>query len=144
MRTKPSGWVGIGVAALAAGCASSPAAVDLDQWTGRWEWQAATGGIAGRTLTPASEGYTMELRLTSGGDAELLRNGTVTQSATYELGLGRKGGSFEGRDVVRFTPTLFGSWEEMAVTFPDAAHLTLSDGCCDGFTYSFVRIGSVP
>lgn len=144
MRTRRSGWAVIGAAALAAGCASSPAAVDLDQWTGRWEWRSASGGIAGRTITPASEGYTMELRLTADGEAELLRNGTVTQRVTYELGVGKKGGSFEGRDVVRFTPTMFGSWEEMGVAFPDAGHLMLADGCCDGFTYSFARLGSVP
>lgn len=136
-------WMGVLTVWLAAaGCAGSPASVEPGDLAGRWEWQSSSGGIAGRTLTPATEGYSMELRLQTDGRAQLLKNGAVVGSADYQVGIGKTNGSFAGRDVVRFSPSLLGGWEEMGLSFPDATHLVLADGCCDGFTYSFTRVGS--
>ena len=133
------GW-GILLAAMT-GCASSSSGIELNELEGRWEWRSASGGIAGRTITPASEGYTMELRFQADGDAELYRNGALRSTATYRIGLGRQDGSFPGREVVTFTPALFG-WGEMALHLEGGDRLTFSDGCCDGFSYGFVRVGS--
>jgi hypothetical protein len=135
------GMLGGLVLAASAGCAASATGVEVDQLEGRWEWRSASGGIAGRTITPASEGYTMELRF-DGDRAELLRNGTL-RTASYQLRIGRQGGSFPDQDVVVFTPPLFG-WEEMAIAIDEAGQLILSDGCCDGFMYAFARVGPLP
>lgn len=132
------------IAAGAVGCASGPAAVELEWLEGLWEWQSSSGGIAGWTLTPASEGYTMDLRLLASGEAELYRNGGLQATAHFSTGIGHEGGSFPGRDVVRFSKPLLGGWEEMALDMPDADHLVLTDGCCDGYSYSFVRRVAAP
>src|SRR4051812_29059805 len=128
------------MAALALSACTSPTGttVRASDLTGRWEWQSASGGLAGRTITPATEGYTMQLQLSSDGKAQPFKNGTLTQSAQYELGIGPKAGSFGGRAVILFPPPLFATGE-MAVAFPDEDHLTLADGCCDGFTYNYAR-----
>jgi hypothetical protein len=133
------------VAALALSACASPTGTNVraSDLTGRWEWLSASGGLAGRTITPATEGYTMQLQLSSDGKAQLFKKGALTQSAQYELGVGSKTGSFAGRDVIRFSPPLFATGE-MSVVFPDQDHLTLADGCCDGFTYTFARTTSAP
>ena len=139
------GWRGVvtGVMlAMAAGCAASTG-VEVDRLEGRWEWLTASGGIAGWTITPATQGYTMELRFLDDGDAELYRNGALQSTADYRIVVGREDGSFAGRDVVRFTPALLG-WEEMGLALADADRLLLVDGCCDGYAYTFVRVGSAP
>jgi hypothetical protein len=136
------GMLGGLVLAVSAGCASSATGVEADRLEGRWEWRSASGGIAGRTITPASEGYSMELRF-DGDRVQLLRNGALRTTASYRLRIGREGGSFPDHDVAVFTPALFG-WEEMAIQIDEAGQLILSDGCCDGFTYAFARVGSVP
>src|SRR5687767_9257451 len=132
---------GLALVALA-GCATSPTGVQTDRLEGRWEWRSASGGIAGRTITPATEGYTMELRF-DGDRAELFRNGALRTTASYRLAIGRQGGSFPDQDVAVFTPSLFG-WEEMAIQIDETGQLILSDGCCDGFSYAFVRVGALP
>lgn len=137
-RIATRGWVV--AAAVAAGC-SSPTSVDVDELTGRWTWVSASGGIAGRTITPATEGYTMELRLSANGQAALLRSGQATRTAEFELAVGGEGGSFPGQDVIRFSEALFGGWEEMGMDLLAGDQLTLADGCCDGYAYGFVRSG---
>jgi hypothetical protein len=132
----------LAVAAMA-GCANSPTGVEVDRLEGRWEWRSASGGIAGRTITPTTEGYTMELRFVDDEEAQLFRSGALRTTARYELATGSQGGSFGGKDVVRFTPALFG-WDEMGVQISIEGELILADGCCDGFTYSFVRVGVAP
>ena len=123
--------------ALVAACGGSPTSVDVGQIEGRWEWRSASGGIAGRTITPQTEGYTMELRVAD-DEVALYRNGALQTTARYRLELGRAGGSFAGKDVVHFTPPLFG-WEEMGLQLSGAGELVLVDGCCDGYAYSWVR-----
>ena len=130
----------LALAVLAAACSSAPTAFVPERLEGRWGWTSATGGIAGRTITPASEGYSMEVRFVSGGEAQLYRNGALTRTTGYQLGIGREDGSFPGREVIRFDQALFGGWEEMSVELPAADHLVLADGCCDGYAYDFERI----
>ena len=113
-------------------CSGSPTVVEIDRLEGSWEWRSATGGIAGRTITPATEGYSLEVRFLSGGKAALYRDGQLRNETTFTLEVGRDGGSFPGRDVVRFAESLFGGWDEMGVELAGST-LILADGCCDGF-----------
>ena len=138
LRVLRTGWV---VAALLAVGCGSPTSVEESQLEGRWEWRSASGGIAGRTITPQSEGYTMELRFEGDDQVALYRSGALQTTAGYRLALGSQGGSFAGKDVVVFTPALFG-WEEMGLQLSVEGDLILADGCCDGFTYTWARAGS--
>lgn len=79
------------------------------------------------------------MRFLSGGKAELYRDGQLWNETTFTLEVGRDGGSFPGRDVVRFAESLFGGWDEMGVELAGST-LILADGCCDGFAYSFERL----
>src|SRR5687767_14440924 len=129
---------GLALVALA-GCATSPTGVQTDRLEGRWEWRSASGGIAGWTITPATEGYTMELRFAN-GEARLYRDGTLRGATGFRLAIGREGGSFAGQEVVRFEDPLLGFGEEMGLALPDPDRLVLADGCCDGYAYEFARI----
>src|SRR5688572_3510324 len=118
MRSATRVWAVLAAMTAVAGC-SSPTSVEVDELTGRWEWVSASGGIAGRTITPATEGYTMELRLSAEGEAELIRSGQPTRTADFELAIGSEAGSFAGQDVIRFTEPLLGGWEEMGIELRD-------------------------
>jgi hypothetical protein len=73
--------LGVVVAALA-GCSSGPTEpIVNDRIFGVWEWVRAEGGIAGDTITPETEGFTMVLRITRPDRIELSRDG-VTQVDT--------------------------------------------------------------
>jgi hypothetical protein len=137
------GWRGValGLALASGACASSSTGVEEGELEGRWEWRSASGGIAGRTITPASEGYTMELRFDD-DEVGLYRGGALQRTAEYRLTIGREG-SFPGQTVIRFDPALLG-WEEMSVDLSDDDTLLLVDGCCDGYAYTFARVGSTP
>jgi hypothetical protein len=127
-------------ALLIAACSSAPTALVPDRLEGRWAWTSATGGIAGWTITPATEGYTMEVRFLGTGTAQLYRDGVLTRTTDFEIGIGREGGSFPGREVIRFEEPLFGGWEEMLLELPEPDRLLLADGCCDGYAYDFARV----
>jgi hypothetical protein len=141
-RPNRRGALALALLSLAAGsgCASDPTALFPERLEGRWAWTSASGGIAGRTITPATEGYTMEVRFLASGQAQLYRNGALTRTTTFGVGIGGGDGSFPGQEVVRFEVPLLGGWEEMRVELPEPDRLMLADGCCDGFTYDFERL----
>ena len=70
-------WVVCCVAvATLVGCGGSITGPDFtDRLAGDWSWVDASGGLAGITLTPESEGYDQMLRFGPSPDFELLRDG---------------------------------------------------------------------
>ena len=140
MARRFPGRAALALALLLGACSSDPTALSPERLEGRWAWTSATGGIAGWTITPASEGYTMEVRFLAGGQVQLYRNGALTRSTGFTVGIGREDGSFPGRQVIRFGEPLFGGWEEMALELPEPDRLVLADGCCDGYAYDFARV----
>ena len=70
--------------ALLSGC-SSPVEPAPDGLVGVWEWVRAEGGIAGVTLTPETEGFTRQLRITRPDRIQLERNGVVEVVTRFEL-----------------------------------------------------------
>ena len=100
---------------------------------GTWTWVESTGGIAGVTLTPASTGDSMTLRFTVSEEAELFRNGSPVRTVSFVTTLGAEG-AFE----IRYDEPLLGFESQMA-TLPSALDLVLTDPCCDGFVYRWVR-----
>jgi len=101
---------------------------------GSWVWIESSGGIAGVTLTPASTGETMAIDFTAGGEARLSRNGTIERTVDFDTSPGAEKGSL----VVSYGEPLWG-FDTQTATFPDSATLVLTDPCCDGFTYRYVR-----
>ena len=66
MRRRWKGSMVVVMAGWMLACSGSPTVVEIGRLEGSWEWRSATGGIAGRTITPATEGYSMELRFLAG------------------------------------------------------------------------------
>lgn len=105
---------------------------------GMWEWRRSTGGLLPQDRTPATEGYTMSLNLGADGVATIFYDGEAGGSTPYEVGTGSAGGAVEGSPAILFGESLFG-FAEQAVQMPTVDSLVLSDGCCDGFQWIFVR-----
>lgn len=101
---------------------------------GTWTWLESTGGIAGVTLTPASTGESMALRFTLDGQAQLFRNGSLERMVGFATTPGREEGALE----VSYDAPLMG-FEVQTATFPSGDELVLTDPCCDGFAYRYLR-----
>ena len=100
---------------------------------GTWIWESSTGGIAGRTMTPASEGYTQRLVLDDDGDFAFYRGQARLSSGRYAV-------EQEGTALVlRYVPPAGPLYASQRVEQPDADRLILRDTCIDCFTHTFVR-----
>jgi hypothetical protein len=117
--------------ALLSSC-SSPVEPIPDSLFGAWEWVRAEGGIAGVTITPESEGFTMTLRITRPDRIEWFRNGEVEVATRFEL-IPASGTDFPFPARLRYEEPVLGR-EEQELRLSDD-ELVLSDPCCDGFSY---------
>jgi hypothetical protein len=119
---------------LFAACAASSFGPDSTTLAGDWVWVESSGGIAGWTLSPASEGYEMTLRFSDlVREVELFRDGTSQARTTYAY-------AFDGDGSARllFEQPLFG-FESARVEIQRGDTLVLVDPCCDGFARRWVR-----
>ena len=122
------------LAAASASC-GTPTEPDLSEGIrGEWIWRSATGGIAGTTTTPESTGEDLRLEFFGDHEVELRRNGVAAIRTTYVLSSGAEGDA----DEIRYAQPLFG-WESQSVALSPPDTLVLTDPCCDGFTYTFLR-----
>lgn len=106
---------------------------------GSWSWTGASGGIAGVTITPESEGYTLTLVFTAPNQVSLFRDGVVQASTTFEFVPGLEAVSVSRLAQLRYAEGLPGFFQEQWVDVTEAGDLVLSDPCCDGFTYGWSR-----
>ncbi len=118
--------------ALLSGC-SSPVEPPPDSLFGVWEWVRAEGGIAGVTLTPETEGYTLQLRITRPDRIQLDRDGVVEVVTRFEL-IPSSGTGFPQR--LRYDEPILGQ-EEHELRLSEG-ELILTDPCCDGFAYTWL------
>jgi len=143
MRGSSLGDVLSGVLAatlVAVSCSSSDLLfVESGDIVGRWEWVRSTGGIAGTTRTPATEGYEGSLRFEADGTVEWREDGELQWSTTWDL-LNVGSGPLADRKVIAYGDPVFG-WDEQAVEIRRDGHLILTDPCCDGFEHEYVRDG---
>lgn len=136
-RTRATcAWIPVAFAAAAVAGCTSATGLSEDPIVGDWAWVRSTGGIAGVTQTPATEGYSVTLRFTSAGEAEWVQDGTLRQRTTYQVAIKSEGGTPVW--VVTYAQPLFG-FEQQDATFPTSRTLVLTDPCCDGFVSEFVR-----
>ena len=104
---------------------------------GHWRWVKSEGGLLPADRTPATEGYALTLVFESSGVVRLLQDGRPSGETTFEVTVGTPG-AHEGSPVIRYAEPLLG-FAEQGYQFVTADSLLLQDGCCDGFTYHFVR-----
>jgi hypothetical protein len=121
---------------LAPAACGSPTASDelLETLFGTWSWVQATGGIAGMTRTPVSEGYTRTLTFTRPNQVKMLRDGVPEVTTTFEFVSPIANGSAQ----LLYARPLAGV-DEQWVEITEAGDQVLSDPCCDGFVYEWRR-----
>ena len=105
---------------------------------GTWSWIRSTGGIAGVTQTPQTEGYTRTLTFTAPNQVTMARDGVVEVTTTFEFVPLVDNGSVVRSAQLVYAEPLTG-WDEQWVELTDPDHLVLTDPCCDGFTYEWSR-----
>lgn len=117
--------------ALLPGC-SSPIEPPPDSLFGVWEWVRAEGGVAGVTLTPETEGFTLQLRITRPDRIQLDRDGVAEVVTRFEL-IPSSGSVFPR---LRYDEPILDQ-EEHELRLSEAG-LVLTDPCCDGFAYTWL------
>ncbi len=132
-RLKPGLLAPVCIALLSS--CSSPVEPVPDGLFGAWEWIRAEGGIAGVTITPESEGFTLTLRITRPDRIELSRNGEAEVSTRFEL-LPASGTDFPFPPRLRYDEPILGR-DEQELRLSDG-ELVLTDPCCDGFAYTWL------
>ena len=105
---------------------------------GTWSWIRATGGIAGTTRTPQSEGYMRTLTFTPPNQVEMARDGVPEVTTTFEFVPLMDNGSAVRSAQLLYAQPLTG-FDEQWVEITEAGDLVLSDPCCDGFVYEWRR-----
>jgi hypothetical protein len=120
-----------------ASCAQLLSPTPQERLLGSWEWLEATGGFAGGTRTPESTGETMSLRFRDDDSVMVVKDGEPFAVAGFALGAAGRDGE-KGALSVTYDPPIFGFESQMA-RFLTLDTLVLTDPCCDGFVYRFVR-----
>jgi hypothetical protein len=122
------GVLSAALAATVTGC-SDPVEPPPDGLFGVWEWVRAEGGVGGVTLTPATEGYTLQLRISRPDRIQLDRDGVAQIVTSFEMT------SPLGTDRLRYGEPVLGQPDHQ-LYFSDGM-LVLTDPCCDGFTWTW-------
>jgi hypothetical protein len=117
--------------------ASDLQVVEVGDVTGQWIWLRSTGGIAGTTRTPETEGYEASIRFGVDGTVEWRQDGELQWSTTWVL-VDLTAGPLPGQKTIQYGDPVFG-WDEQGVGLSRDGHLVLTDPCCDGFQREFVR-----
>ena len=125
-----------------AACSSDPTVPETEALPralfGSWAWVRATGGIAGVTQTPETEGYSRTITFTAPGQVVLFWDGQPEVTTTFEFVPKLDNGSVVRSAQLVYAAPLTG-WDEQWVEITGAGELVLSDPCCDGFTYEWRR-----
>ncbi|MEN8145556.1 MAG: hypothetical protein ABFS14_11460 [Gemmatimonadota bacterium] len=117
--------------ALLPGC-SRPVEPPPDSLFGVWEWVRAEGGVAGVTLTPETEGFSLQLRITRPDSIQLDRDGVAEVVTRFEL-ISSSGSVFPR---LRYDEPILDQ-EEHELRLSEGG-LVLTDPCCDGFAYTWL------
>lgn len=102
---------------------------------GGWVWVEATGGIAGVTLTPETEGFTRGLVIVSPNQITLVQAEQIVLETTAEFIAENE----TDPALLRYAQPLLGS-SQQSVEFNEQGDLVLTDPCCDGFAYVWRRL----
>ena len=132
----------LAVLLAAAACSSDPTGLGEDELPealfGTWSWISSSGGIAGTTLTPETEGYTQTVTFTAPNQVTMLRDGVTRGTTTFEFVPLMDNGSAVRSAQLLYDESLTG-FPEQWVEITETGNLVLSDPCCDGFTSEWSR-----
>lgn len=115
------------------GCKSASTDPGDDRLSGSYEWVRSSGGIAGFTLTPASENYRVRFSF-SGNQVTTFRNDSLKATSTITV----RG------DEVTYQPSISvfvfdGGIDVQTIRVLPGDTIALADPCCDRFEHVFVR-----
>jgi hypothetical protein len=100
---------------------------------GSWEWVQSSGGIAGRIITPETEGYTKTAHFRNDWTYKEERNDTTFLETTYQAYKDTVGNS-------TFNMLQINGWEPMAIINVTDSTLELMDECIDCYLHSYRRL----
>ena len=109
---------------------------ELKKIFGKWEWVSSTGGFAGKTITPATEGYTLQIEFNSNGAYKEYKSGTLTAQRTF---LFSQESSIQNHKQAWIISSGAGSLKQ-AVSFSGQDTLMLSEQVHDSFQHLYSRI----
>ena len=114
-------------------CKSAGTDPSMRSLQGSFQWIGSSGGIAGRSLNPASEGYTVRFNFT-GNQVTVFRNDSLKGTSTVTT---------RGNEVT-YQPSISVFLFDQGIdtqTFQDMAGdtIALRDPCCDRFDHRFLR-----
>jgi hypothetical protein len=115
------------------GCSSYGTDPDTAAVAGSWRWLSSTGGIAGRTYTPASEGYSVTFKF-EGGNVTGLRNDSVKATASV-LANGSSLQYAPPLNIFLFDPQI----DKQTVRVLKGDTISLADPCCDRYDHVFIK-----
>ena len=118
---------------LAASCKSAGTDPADHRLSGSYEWIRASGGIAGRVMTPSSESYSVRFSF-SGNQVTYFRNDSLKGTSTVTV----RGSEITYQPSVAAFVFHSGIDAQTFRVMPGDT-LVLTDPCCDRFEYVFVR-----
>lgn len=101
---------------------------------GTWQWVSSTGGIAGKTLTPASEGFERSLSFTYDLKYSNLKNSISQKSGKFEIIQAKSIYKTELVDFIKYDDGTMS-----AIISQTSDELVLADNNYDGFTDTYKR-----
>lgn len=111
-----------------------PQTSDIKNMYGKWNWVQSSGGIAGATLTPKSEGYTGTLEITSDNTMSTYHNSTLLFHDSFTLTKDtNKNTNYAGVLTFKTNGTISYIMRATRDT------LIMGDNFADGFTALYVR-----
>ena len=109
---------------------------------GTWIWLKSTGGFAGTTQTPTSEGYSLTIEFSDDG-YQKFQDGELVISSDYSI---TEEGSINFPGIVpiisydiSFPPNNTGMMEKQSFVFGGTDTLFLSDECYDCFFHIYIK-----
>lgn len=102
---------------------------------GDWRWVSSTGGIAGKTITPASAGFERKLILTTDLKFSRYKDNTLESTGTYQITQGKSIYKAEQVDFIKFS-----DGTSSVIISQSASELSLADNFYDGFGEVYQRI----
>jgi hypothetical protein len=100
----------------------------------RWTWQSSSGGIMGKTETPASTGQQRAVEFGSDGTVRWYTNGQLTSTNTYTLTTGTSIYSSQPTDLIEYSGS--GMRQNFEV---NGKKLVLRDEVYDGYVSEYHR-----
>ena len=108
-------------------------------YIGSWNWVRSVGGFAGRTITPATEGYAIRIELTRDSIDNVYRDGSLMESRRFSIRRCKNPYSPDSVDVISYSFPPEVQVQNISLIGPDT--LNLIDQCMDCYNHYYVRAG---